>query len=224
MPRAHTAAPRVAELWERWKSLETATASRPPSVEECKTEAVAELRELEQDSWRIAQGIALLPAGHDLGGREHLAHLNKHTQHALGAVLAFDDPEHPAAVAVRLWERQNPHHDVTARIVRRQLESAVREASTGLGRDWMAALPPIIERDSFELWVRAGASQLSYRERYGVTATSPLGVEPWSEPQITEFNEAAVLLERVHIDVARRAAVTVEAKLVNRQMPGIELA
>ena len=52
----------------------------------------------------------------------------------------------------------------------------------------MVELPPTVDESDLRTWLEASSAQLAYRERYGVTAATFLGPEPWAQAQKAEYD------------------------------------
>ena len=80
----------------------------------------------------------------------------------------------------------------------------------GLG--FLPPLPPIISAADRVTWFTAAATQLAYRETYGVTdSSSPRGAEPWAADQAAAWNDARSELAQVGVHVSSASEVAAQA-------------
>ena len=203
------ALPSVAELLGLWQdSHAVATGpARPRGTGPLRVQVRVRLQDATERERRLRDACAMLPEGHRAVFADLLQVAERQQAYELEQLRYLDDPEHPSAVTLRVWEELHPDVDRTEAETRAALDAAVTVWALGPGRDFVPALPTKVSSADRHVWLIATAHQLAYRELYRVTDGSPLGAEPWPKDQGLAWNEARAELSRVGVIVTNPTQV-----------------
>jgi hypothetical protein len=218
--------PAVAELLGRWQTAHAIATdpSRPQGPGRLKAQAQAGLQEVVERADRLASACAMVPPGHRVLFADAMQVAERQVSYQRQQLAELASPAHPAAVALRVWEVQHPNADQELAEAWEILDYEVTEWAVGPGLGFLPPLPPIISAADRATWCTAAATQLAYRETYGVTDSStPLGAEPWAADQAVAWEEARSTLARVgvHVSSTEEAAAQVATPGKRRSLSAV---